>query len=51
MLILWCVLDSGVPAMMGYAAESKIDFEFGIIRNHYVAETSLNLLIMLEILV
>ena len=31
--------DSGVPAAMGYAAESKIDFEFGIIRNHYVGRT------------
>ncbi|MBV8091937.1 MAG: amidophosphoribosyltransferase [Acetobacteraceae bacterium] len=33
------VPDSGVPAAMGYAAESGIPFEFGIIRNHYVGRT------------
>jgi amidophosphoribosyltransferase len=31
--------DSGVPAAIGYARESKIDFELGIIRNHYVGRT------------
>lgn len=31
--------DSGVPAAIGYAAESKIPFELGIIRNHYVGRT------------
>ncbi|WP_237182482.1 amidophosphoribosyltransferase [Roseomonas marmotae] len=33
------VPDSGVPAAMGYAAESGIPFELGIIRNHYVGRT------------
>jgi amidophosphoribosyltransferase len=33
------VPDSGVPAAMGYAAESRIPFELGIIRNHYVGRT------------
>lgn len=33
------VPDSGVPAAIGYAAESKIPFELGIIRNHYVGRT------------
>ena len=33
------VPDSGVPSAMGYAAESRIPFELGIIRNHYVGRT------------
>jgi amidophosphoribosyltransferase len=33
------VPDSGVPAAMGYAAESGIPFELGIVRNHYVGRT------------
>jgi amidophosphoribosyltransferase len=33
------VPDSGVPAALGYAAQSGIPFEFGIIRNHYVGRT------------
>lgn len=33
------VPDSGVPAALGYSLESKIPFEFGIIRNHYVGRT------------
>lgn len=33
------VPDSGVPAAIGYALESKIPFELGIIRNHYVGRT------------
>jgi amidophosphoribosyltransferase len=33
------VPDSGVPAAIGYAEESKIPFEFGLIRNHYVGRT------------
>jgi amidophosphoribosyltransferase len=33
------VPDSGVPAAMGFAAESNIPFELGIIRNHYVGRT------------
>lgn len=33
------VPDSGVPAALGYAAQSKIPFEYGIIRNHYVGRT------------
>jgi len=31
--------DSGVPGAIGYATESKIPFELGIIRNHYVGRT------------
>lgn len=33
------VPDSGIPSAMGYANASKIPFEFGIIRNHYVGRT------------
>ncbi|GBQ50679.1 amidophosphoribosyltransferase [Acidomonas methanolica] len=33
------VPDSGVPAAMGFAMESGIPFEMGIIRNHYVGRT------------
>src|SRR6202041_1867379 len=33
------VPDSGVTAALGYAAESKIPFNFGLIRNHYVGRT------------
>jgi amidophosphoribosyltransferase len=33
------VPDSGVPAAMGYAAESNVPFELGIIRNHYIGRT------------
>ena len=33
------VPDSGVPAAMGFASESGIPFELGIIRNHYVGRT------------
>jgi amidophosphoribosyltransferase len=33
------VPDSGVPAALGYAKESGVPFELGIIRNHYVGRT------------
>jgi amidophosphoribosyltransferase len=33
------VPDSGVPAAMGFAEQSGIAFELGIIRNHYVGRT------------
>jgi amidophosphoribosyltransferase len=33
------VPDSGVPAAIGYAAESGVPFGLGIIRNHYVGRT------------
>lgn len=33
------VPDSGVPAALGYAEESGIPFEVGIIRSHYVGRT------------
>ncbi len=33
------VPDSGVPAAIGFAEESKIPLEFGLIRNHYVGRT------------
>lgn len=31
--------DSGVPAAIGFSQESKIPFDFGLIRNHYVGRT------------
>jgi amidophosphoribosyltransferase len=33
------VPDSGVPAALGYAEESGLPFEMGIIRNHYAGRT------------
>ena len=33
------VPDSGIKAALGYAAESGIPFDFGLIRNHYVGRT------------
>jgi amidophosphoribosyltransferase len=33
------VPDSGVPAAIGFAAESGIPFRMGLIRNHYVGRT------------
>lgn len=33
------VPDSGVPASLGFAQESGIPYELGIIRNHYVGRT------------
>jgi amidophosphoribosyltransferase len=33
------VPDSGIAAALGYSEESKIPFELGIIRNHYVGRT------------
>ena len=33
------VPDSGVPAALGYAEQSKKSFELGLIRNHYVGRT------------
>ncbi len=33
------VPDSGVPAALGYAEEAGIEFDFGLIRNHYVGRT------------
>jgi amidophosphoribosyltransferase len=33
------VPDSGVPAALGFAQESGVPFELGIIRNHYVGRT------------
>ena len=33
------VPDSGMPAAIGYAEQSGIPFEIGIIRNHYVGRT------------
>ena len=37
--VVVAVPDSGVPAAIGYARESGIPFEMGIIRNHYVGRT------------
>ncbi len=33
------VPDSGIPSAIGYSEESKIPFELGIVRNHYVGRT------------
>jgi amidophosphoribosyltransferase len=33
------VPDSGVPAAIGYANQSKLPFEMGLIRSHYVGRT------------
>ena len=33
------VPDGGNPAALGYAQQSGIPFEYGIIRNHYVGRT------------
>jgi len=33
------VPDSGVPAAVGYANETKIPFEMGLLRSHYVGRT------------
>jgi amidophosphoribosyltransferase len=33
------VPDSGVPAALGYARESGVQFRMGLIRNHYVGRT------------
>ena len=33
------VPDSGVPAALGFAQHKKINFELGLIRNHYVGRT------------
>ena len=33
------VPDSGVPSALGYAQHTKINFELGLIRNHYVGRT------------
>ena len=33
------VPDSGVPAALGYAEQSKKPFQLGLIRNHYVGRT------------
>ena len=33
------VPDSGIPGALGYAKESRVPFELGIIRNHYIGRT------------
>src|SRR5260370_1217070 len=33
------VPDSGVPAAIGYSAESGLAFRFGLVRNHYIVRT------------
>ena len=33
------VPDSGVPAALGFAEESGLPFDFGLVRNHYVGRT------------
>jgi len=37
--VIISVPDSGMPAAMGYAEQSGIPFELGLIRNHYVGRT------------
>ncbi|MGM0608363.1 MAG: amidophosphoribosyltransferase [Candidatus Muiribacteriota bacterium] len=36
------VPDSGISAALGYSEESKIPYEKGIIRNHYIGRTFIN---------
>ena len=38
-MLLFLYQISGVPAALGFASESGIPFELGIIRNHYVGRT------------
>ncbi len=33
------VPDSGVPAALGFARAAGVDFDFGLVRNHYVGRT------------
>ncbi|HEX5656572.1 MAG TPA: amidophosphoribosyltransferase [Polyangiales bacterium] len=33
------VPDSGVPSALGYAQESKLPFELGLVRSHYIGRT------------
>ena len=37
--IVIAVPDSGVPAALGYARESGIPYEIGLVRSHYVGRT------------
>lgn len=37
--VISAVPDSGIPAAIGYSNESGIQFDMGIIRNHYVGRT------------
>ena len=37
--LISAVPDSGVPAAIGYANESGVSYDMGIIRNHYVGRT------------
>lgn len=37
--VVFPVPDSGVPAAIGYAQESGLPFELGLVRNHYVGRT------------
>lgn len=37
--IVLAVPDSGVPMALGYAAESRLPVEIGLVRNHYVGRT------------
>ncbi|ALC16559.1 amidophosphoribosyltransferase [Desulfuromonas soudanensis] len=37
--VVIAIPDSGVPAAIGYAEESGIPFQLGLIRNHYVGRT------------
>lgn len=37
--IVSAVPDSGIPAAIGYSNQSKIPYDMGIIRNHYVGRT------------
>ena len=37
--IVSAVPDSGIPAAIGYSNQSKIPYDMGIIRNHYIGRT------------
>ena len=38
--------DSGVPAALGYAEQADIQFGLGIIRNHYVGRTFIDMQVL-----
>jgi len=37
--VVIAIPDSGVPMAMGYASETKLPLELGLVRNHYVGRT------------
>ena len=37
--LVFAIPDSGIPSAMGYSEETKISYDVGIIRNHYIGRT------------